>query len=60
MPSPSPSPAYVSEALDSLSQEVGAILIRTREGWVSIPPGPEGWVLTSTGEETPPEWRPPP
>jgi len=53
-------PQDVSDALDALGQTVGAILIRTADGWTELPPGPAGYVLTSTGETTPPEWRPPP
>lgn len=60
MPTERPSVAAVSEALDSLSQQVGTILVRTREGWVPIEPGPAGYVLTSLGPDQIPEWRPPP
>lgn len=60
MPDPRPTPTAVSEALDSISQTVGAILIRTANGWQVIPPGPAGYILVSTGPDTPPEWQPPP
>lgn len=60
MPDPRPTPTAVSEALDAISQTPGTILVRTAQGWIAIQPGPEGYVLTSTGPDSPPEWRPPP
>lgn len=53
-----PTPQGVSESLDAISQQVGSILVRTLDGWSWIPPGPEGYVLTSNGPANLPTWQP--
>lgn len=45
--------------LDTISQEPGAILVRGDEWWTFLPPGPEGYVLTSIGDGNIPQWAPP-
>lgn len=59
MPTPVPAHPAVSEALDALSQEVGSILCRGPDGWVVIPAGAPGQVLTSNGEGDIPSWQDP-
>jgi len=54
-----PTPADVTRVLDAISMQPGAILARGPDGWLAIPPGPDGHVLTSTGPNTIPEWRAP-
>ena len=50
----------VSEVLDIVSYKVGALLVRGEHEWIGLEPGPEGYVLTSNGQEQVPEWRPVP
>lgn len=46
----------ISQSLDVCGQSVGGLLIRQGKYWINTPPGAAGLVLTSTGEDTPPEW----
>lgn len=50
----------VSELLDILGYQPGAMLLRQPEGWEVILPGPDGYLLTSEGVDQPPRWLPPP
>lgn len=46
----------IQTALDTISDDVGAILIRTVDGWIGLLPGTTGEVLTITGGL--PSWEP--
>lgn len=46
----------VSLALDSLGQEIGALLLRGPEHWEQLLQGLPGQVLTSGGPDVPPAW----
>jgi hypothetical protein len=60
MPAPGqPTPQGVSDSLDALGQQPGAIAIRTASGWSILEPGPLGYVLTSNGPFELPTWQPP-
>lgn len=48
----------LSELLNALGQTPGDILLRGPSLWTSLPAGPPGWVLTSTGALTLPAWLP--
>jgi hypothetical protein len=54
-----PTQKGVSDSLDSIGSTVGAILIRTPDGWRILPPGPAGYVLKSQGPNAVPVWAPP-
>lgn len=45
--------------LEIISQTAGDMLVRGPEYWEALAAGPEGMVLTSQGEATPPAWLPP-
>lgn len=45
-------------ALDAITDTVGAMLVRTAEGWVGLAPGPDADVVTMA--DGAPAWRPPP
>jgi hypothetical protein len=47
----------VSNALDLLGAETGALLVRTAGQWQTLPPGQAGSVLTSTGPDNPLTWE---
>lgn len=55
----SPTPQAVSDSLDSISQHVGSILIRTVAGWSYLEAGPTGHVLKSNGPMQLPTWQAP-
>ena len=46
----------VSNALDLLGAETGALLFRQLGQWATLPPGPPGSVLTSSGPGFAPQW----
>lgn len=48
------------ELLDSITQSVGAILVRTSTGWQGMTPGSIGTVITSEGPASPPDYEPVP
>jgi len=48
--------AGISESLDVLSHEVGAVLVRAATYWEGLSPGLAGSVLTSAGPGQPPVW----
>jgi hypothetical protein len=48
----------VRESLDTLGKIVGSILVRGPDGWTVLLPGPEGYVLTTHGENELPTWEP--
>lgn len=48
----------VSEGLDIISQVPGSMLVRGEMYWEYLVPGPEGYVLTSRGENMLPYWAP--
>jgi len=49
----------VSQSLDILGQTPGGVLIRQGKYWQNLPPGPDGFVLTSKGETDFPAWEAP-
>ena len=46
--------------LDSISIDVGTLLVRTAVGWVALDAGPNGDVLTALGPGAVPQWAPVP
>lgn len=56
---PSPTPPDIQALLDSISDAVGAVLVRGPDGWVEVDPGDLGTVLTMTGSPALPAFLPP-
>jgi len=43
--------------LDTISDTVGSMLVRTGDGWAALVPGTDGYVLRTNGEGFPPAWQ---
>jgi hypothetical protein len=50
--------ADIQSLLNTISNDIGSMLLRTSAGWVALQPGTGGYVLTSQGTSNPPIWLP--
>lgn len=54
-----PPPPDIQELLDGISDDVGALLLRTVSGWVAVAPGTDDQLLTVDDTSHLPEWKDP-
>lgn len=48
----------IQALLDTVSSDIGTMLVRTGEGWIGLDPGVNGYYLQTNGPGFPPSWNP--
>lgn len=47
----------IQALLDTVTDEVGSLLVRRSAGWEALVPGADGYILTSNGPDFAPSWK---